>query len=148
MGQLLVEPADGEDALPVRPRDVVLDDAAKAEGVVSDDHAADAEIFFRPGELGGIASLVGVDEAEIERSLAFDLREQLQRCAYVDADPPEHSCLPERVAGDLGVFGRDLEGVEHSAIAHSAQEANAAVAAEGPDLDRLARSRDAGQDLE
>src|SRR5207302_7335091 len=66
----------------------------------------------------------------------------------VDVRPRADTGLVERVRGDPRVLLRILEGVQHAVHAHPAQQADAAVAAERPDLDCLERADGARDHLQ
>ncbi len=91
---------------------------------------------------------VGVDEHEIERRLCFDLAQRLERGPDVDVRPRRHARLAERLGRHPRMLLGVLERVQHAVRSHAAQEADTAVAAQGPDLDRLQRAHGMGDDLQ
>jgi hypothetical protein len=84
----------------------------------------------------------------VERALAHDGGEPLERAAHVDPGPAGEAGAGEGLAGDLGVAGILLEGVEPPVLPHPAQQADAAVAAERADLDGAPGAGGAGEHLE
>src|SRR5207245_9923712 len=89
-------------------------DLTEAEGVVGEDHSALPQVFGSPGQIGGVAHLVGVDEKEVERRRRLHFGEHLQRGTDVDVRPRADTGLVERVRGDPRVLLRILEGVQHA----------------------------------
>ncbi len=126
---------------------VGIDDVAPAEGVVEQHDATHAQVLLGPGQIRRVPDLVGVDEHEVERSVALDLAQPLERGPDVDARALGDARLLERDARHLGVLRLELEGVE-AAVGHAAQETDARVAAERADLDGAAGAGGARQELE
>src|SRR5207302_10687954 len=80
--------------------------------------------------------------------LGLDLRQPVQRGPDVDVRARRDARLVERLVRYLRVLFRTFEGVQHAVRPHATQEANAAVAAERADLDRLGSAGRARQHLE
>src|SRR5260221_10278101 len=147
VGEDLVEGLHGRDDRGARARGLV-GELAEEKGVVGEDEAARAQVVGGPVEVVGVALLVGVDEAQVERLLGAELGEDLRGRAEVDARLRRVAGAAEALARDLGVTWLDLDGVEDAADAHAAQERDARVAAQRADLDGAARARDRGEHLE
>src|SRR6266511_292329 len=118
------------------------------ERVVGEQDASDAQVVLRPGEVARIPDLVGVQEHEVERALRLDGPERLGGAAEVDPDASRDACPLEGGARDLGVARLELERVEEARLAHSAQQADAAVPAERPDLHGAPGASGPGEHLE
>src|SRR5947199_84803 len=59
-------------------------DLAKAERVVGENHSPFAKMVGGPGEIAGVAHLVGIDEDQIEWRFRLDLAQHLQRGSDMD----------------------------------------------------------------
>ena len=59
-------------------------DLAEAERVVRENHSSFAKVVGGPGEIAGVAHLVGIDEDQIEWRFRLDLAQHLQRGSDMD----------------------------------------------------------------
>ena len=92
-------------------------------------------------EVVRIALLVGVDEHQIERAARRELGQDVARHADVNAGARRETGAAEALARDLGVLLRQLDRVQLAVGLHAAQQRDARVAAQRPDLDGLAARR-------
>ena len=123
-------------------------DLAEPERVIRQQHSTFAQMIGRPRQVRRVRNLVRVDEDEIERRLSLDLRQPVQRGPDVDVRARRDARLVERLVRHPRVLFRIFEGMQDAVRPHAAQQADAAVAAERADLDRLGSAGRARQHLE
>ena len=121
-------------------------DRAVADHVVADDDRAGAGEAQRPGEIVGVAALVGVDEDEVEG--AVEGGQRVEGRAGDQLDPVGEAGAGDVRARHLGVPPLGLQGDEPAALGKGAGEPDRRVAAEGADLEDAAGARHAGEEVQ
>src|SRR5262249_17956883 len=107
-----------------------------------------AHVGQRPIQICTVAQLVGVNEAEVERSLGGQARQQCPRFAQAQVNLVLQAGKGEVLSRHLGVAWLDLQRDQAAVSGQAARDPDAAVATQGSNLDRPAGANRKNEELQ